>query len=650
MEASYSRAGSVRQARAGRSTGRPRWAILRVVVVPLLALVLAAGAAPVEVPLGARDVPVRIDLDLRTAEAPPAPPLAWHTRPDGTLAGASRGPGWDATVRLEPLPGGARAISVEVRWRAAAVLELAAVRLAWPVPAAGREAAGAGGPGVVSALRPDLSFGPARGPIRVGRGTPLLAEAGGVVIAGGPGLAGARVASAAGGREAEVTLFLDDPDDRPFRTYPSCLARLPTANGHVLFGSIERRDAARGARRAAGDVDAGRAVLFPAAPGAGFLPVVPERWPRGARAAIVFTDHADRTGAAALRAVLWGTSDPDARGRPGSGFLGRGVRITRTFFVHAPSGGLDDPEIVLLARDLAEAGSEVALHSVSPGPDDRDSVRAGLAAAAPWHPVTWIDHEPYTNCEAVSSEGWRAEGRYAIRDLLVRAGIRWVWAAGDVAGFGPPRVENLFGGDPARPRAPVYPLPFEPRLWAFESSMFYDRPAALAAALSDAALASLERERGLFVAHTYLGAAPEKTKEADHLARLAVRPRAGGGFEIDPDLDGALGRIAARARAGTLASLTWAEAGDRLRALGEVEVAYRADGAAEVVNEGDARIEGLTVAIPAPGLEVTADGGPPLGRSDDPGVTRVWFDLDPGQLVVLRAWQDLRPVPFLGAP
>ena len=107
--------------------------------------------------------------------------------------------------------------------------------------------------------------------------------------------------------------------------------------------------------------------------------MVVERWPAGARAAVVLTDHADRTDPDALRAVLWGSSDPRAEGGIGAGLLGRGLRITRTFFVHARRGALDDPEIRLLAEDLAGAGSEVALHSVTPERDDRDAVSAGLA-------------------------------------------------------------------------------------------------------------------------------------------------------------------------------------------------------------------------------------------------------------------------------
>jgi hypothetical protein len=209
---------------------------------------------------------------------------------------------------------------------------------------------------------------------------------------------------------------------------------------------------------------------------------------------------------------------------------------------------------------------------------------------------------------------------------------------------------NLLGGDPTSPRPALYPFADDARLWLFRTSFFYAAPAQLAAALSDDALAALERERGLFVAHTYLGAGPAETHDPEHLARLAVRAAPGGALELDPDLELAVARVAAHVRAGTLASLTWAETGDRLRALADVEVLYLPDGGAAVVNHGAAAIEGLTVAVGAVGLDVDVEGAFPVGRADTQGATRVFFDLAPGARAVLRARTSGVPAPFLPPP
>jgi hypothetical protein len=167
--------------------------------------------------------------------------------------------------------------------------------------------------------------------------------------------------------------------------------------------------------------------------------------------------------------------------------------------------------------------------------------------------------------------------------------------------------------------------------------MFYAPPAELAEALSGLALERLEQARGLFVAHTYFGAGPRETPAGQNRERLAVQRAPGGGLEIVPALDEALARVAARVAAGALASLTWAEAGDRLRALADVEVSYRPDGAVELSNSGDWPLPGLTVGVPEEGLDLVVDGGAVAGRADLPGWSRVFFDLPPHGRVRLRA-------------
>jgi hypothetical protein len=609
-------------------------------LAPLLVAALAAAPAArapaaVDLPLGERTVGVAIALEVRTAGGPEPvrAPLAWRARADGALEGRADGVDWEAEVLLAPLPGGARTIDVALRWRRRVDLERAALVLGWV--------------GTPWAVTRSLGFEPLVRRARIERGTPLVVAAGAALLAGGPGVVAADLRPVAGGIEA--ALVLDDAAARPFTMYDACLDAVPGLGegaGHVAWGALERRHGLPGAPRVAGDVDRLSAALYPVADGAPLLPVVVERWPSGARAALVLTDHADRTDPDALRAVLWGDSDPRTVGGLGGGLLGRRLRITRSFFVHARRGGLDDPAARGPADDLVDAGSEVALHSISPERDGRDEVRAGLAAAAPWRPATWIDHQPYTNCEALSSAGGRTSGPYGIRDVLAGAGVRWVWAAGDL-GSGATRLVDLLGGGPDEARAAIFPLPLDPRVWVFRSSMFYDAPGALAAALSDDALARLETARGLFVGHTYLGPSARTTHSAEHLRRLAVREVAPGHLVIAPELDAALARLAARVRAGRLASLTFSDAGDRLRALGDVEVRYRPDGAAELRNLGEVPLAGLTIAVPAAGLGLELDGALLLGREDEEGWARLWFDLAPGGRVVLRAYDRWMPVPLV---
>jgi len=634
--------------------------------VSLLALLALLGAAPPPPtggalglpfgwPPGAALLPLTVALELRTGCGGGEVPLAWRSEPDGSLSAQGATEEVEAEVELSPEPEGARALAVRLRWRRPAGLVRAALRLAWPGEAA-------------AAVGRDLGAAPLHGPLRVGRGTPLLAWAGPALLLGGPGLAAARLAPVrtgpwpGGGPGLEATLFLDDAAERPFATYPRCLDALPrleAGNGHA-YADLERKQPVLEARRAPGDEDALEAVLVPrgAAAGAAWSPAITapsaaeragpltlQRWPAGARAAVVLTDHADRTEPDALRAVLWGHSDRRAEGGRGAGLLGRGLAITRSFFVAPGPGSLEDPPTAALAAELLEAGSEVALHSVTEGRDGREAVRHGLAAAAPYQPVTWIDHEPYVNCEALSSEGASTSETWGVSDVLAGGGVRWGWAAGDVAGFHRVEVVDLFqAAPPGSPSPVVYPLPADRRLWIFQSSFFYAPPAALAAALSDEALDRLEATQGLFVGHTYLGAGPGVTR-GPLAARLAVHAEAGGALAIDAGLDQAFARLAARAAEGRLASLTWAAAGDRLRALGEVALRFAEGGLVAVVeNRGAEDLPGLTLSVPAGGLAFTVDGQPAAGDAEG---RRCWFDLPAGSRREVRAWRGAAHVSLL---
>jgi hypothetical protein len=290
----------------------------------------------------------------------------------------------------------------------------------------------------------------------------------------------------------------------------------------------------------------------------------------------------------------------------------------------------------------------VALHSISELRDDREAIRAGLSAAAPLRPETWIDHEPYLNCEALSAQGAVERSPWEARQLLADAGIRWAWTAGDVAGFRAVEMQDLFSAaPPGSPSPAIYPLPGEPRLWVFQSSYFHAPPDELARALSDEPLDRLEGAAGLFVAHTYLGAGPATTPPGAALVRLAVHRAEGSALVIDAALDEALARLASRVAAGRLASLTWSEAGDRLRALGDVEVRYLADGGAEVVNRGDVTIGGLTVSLPAAGLRLWVDGAPAQPGQEVAPSQRIWFDLPARSRRTIRATRGLAAVPLL---
>jgi hypothetical protein len=248
---------------------------------------------------------------------------------------------WDGTVRLVP-PRAARA-----RWRC--LLDHARrARAAALCPRLEGRAERSGA----------TRLSPLAGPRRTGRGTPVLVAAGDAVLAGGPGFVASRAEAAAGG--VEVALLLDDADERPFSTYETCLELPEGTEAQPMHWADPRcaTGSAGGAR--AGDEDAARATLFPLCARRRSVRWWSSRWPRGARAALVLTDHADRTDPT-RSGRCWRSSDPRAEGGVGAGPRPRPPdhpHLLRPRSARRPRRSRDPAA----RRRPAASGSEVALH------------------------------------------------------------------------------------------------------------------------------------------------------------------------------------------------------------------------------------------------------------------------------------------------
>jgi hypothetical protein len=429
-------------------------------------------------------------------------PLVFRPRDDAWLA-TVRSPRIAAKVRLH-VDGDAVAVDVELEHREKVEVEREVLRLVLP--------------GEARIVERDLSFTAlGAGTSRVDRGTPIVARVGSVLLTGGAGVVAAIYQKTPSTRSTQVDLVLDDVHAHPFATYASCPS-----------GGAERVPRARITRRK-GERLTGQARLYLLDPTEQVpaTPLIVERWPAGSRAAVVFTDHADRTDPDALRAVLYGSSDPTAASYGKRGLLVHGLRLTRSFFLSRQLGALDNRAIEPLVEALLAGGSELAAHSVTPQTDTREAVAQAVTPLRQHGITTWIDHEPVNNCEALSNQGVVGDPRYRIADLLVDAGVRWVWTADHVSSSELAADEFEPGKGVAAPA--FYPLPADPRLWVFSAAWFFARPERLEAALSDKALDKLGRERGLFVAHTYHapGPAPAQRRpgRAPSLPRDRARPR-----------------------------------------------------------------------------------------------------------------------------
>jgi len=124
------------------------------------------------------------------------------------------------------------------------------------------------------------------------------------------------------------------------------------------------------------------------------LPAIISRYPRGAEAGFVLTDHCDYDTEARIRSFLHGGEDT-------RGWLGRGLKITKGVFSlsstppdRPPAASLEDPQYRTLVRELYEDGSEIAPHALNESNNihPRAFQMALDRFAREWNPATWIDH------------------------------------------------------------------------------------------------------------------------------------------------------------------------------------------------------------------------------------------------------------------
>lgn len=161
-------------------------------------------------------------------------------------------------------------------------------------------------------------------------------------------------------------------------------------------------------------------------------PVSPSRFPHGAEAAFVVTDHCDYEDTDRLNVFLHGDGI-------NKGWLNRGLRMTKGVFMLAstplgrkPVPSLQEPPYKALIRELQADGSEIAPHALNESGNLSPEVyRAALKAfVAEWSPITWVDHG--ATLEYCYTMGAADHPEYRLLDDLKELGFKTMWSYHDV--------------------------------------------------------------------------------------------------------------------------------------------------------------------------------------------------------------------------
>lgn len=410
-------------------------------------------------------------------------------------------------------------------------------------------------------------------------------------------------------------LELDDSGNHPFRPYTQCFESYARDHPRRNLDATPRR-AGEHARHAAevwlGDM----------------RPVRLERLPAGRKAAIVFTSHADQSKVETTRALLWGFSDPSHEGFGTKGLLGHGLSLTLSAFAEdGRNADMGQPDFASILSAAAEAGVEICPHSVTSSPDDRETAERLLPSYSPYAPVTWIDHEPDTNCEAInnSSSATGGAATYDLLDLLVAAGYRYFWMEPDVDP--PGGVLNMLAPRRSdyRPTILFRNSAFsrgQESLWLFRTVWMFTSVGKFLAAFDDPSLDRLIAERGIHVAHVYL----DTYQERGRLAGRSLFDPIGGTFATRDDVDALWERLQERQDAGALWVVGLRSLATHMTAMADLTVNYQPDGSV-AVSAGHVGVEALGLTVEADGLDIAIDGHAPTGLRSADGQTTFWFPL-----------------------
>ncbi len=407
------------------------------------------------------------------------------------------------------------------------------------------------------------------------------------------------------GPSTTVSLELFSTDARPFRYYAHCTNEWHQPNRKLLLPArrLSPTEILRAHLRTVWDVSPNALALSKA------------RFPEGRDAALVISDHADQSSPETFAALV-------------RGLLAHHLAITKSLFLQgSPRPQLDDPEVATLADELFRNGSEIIPHSATPHRDTRAWTHAALERFAAFRAVSWIDHQPETNCEAFTNQGFHSGPPYGVADLLAAHHYRYLWSADDA----PAGQLNLLGDSLQRRVFTFWPTgqlqeqagPWA-EAWLFRSSwMFLERKHFLRA-VAPSRLDALEQARGLAILHTYLETLhPRGTRFG--LRNLLTR-RPDEAIALAPEFDAWLGELRRRIDRGTLWVPTVRQLGDHLRALEQVTIRYPGDGSAIVSSPVEVR--GISLSV-SEQVAVEIDGHAPRGARSVHGTTAFWFDLAP---------------------
>lgn len=384
-----------------------------------------------------------------------------------------------------------------------------------------------------------------------------------------------------------------------------------------------------------------------------FMPV-----PDGFEAAIIWTEHADWTNIGTHRSVNFGHEDIADAAEAIGGFVKYDIPVSKSVFYNNPdsitntaaSDGLfnelhatiqTDSAFFDFLKQLRDRGHDICLHTPEQFSSSRENLKEALRFMHDhFKSPTWIDHgynnKPRNNRENLVCDGLLAYSPQYARDLWQEFGVRYLWNPYletlnpfdewafnghfqlPYPGFGDRFPDEAITTHPAIPEAMLWgttgtmEVPQE-RLWDY---YFYP-----------GRLADLVNFRTVHINHVY----PAWAREGKGFWRFDQY----GKMIAPPGFNQALSRLAALRDAQKMLPTTIAKHLAYVEAISKLEYNIIAQGHVEILNHGNQKITGLSLAVSSDSVEV--NGEIPTYKKVGPD-TIFWFDLEAGETATIRYW------------
>lgn len=412
---------------------------------------------------------------------------------------------------------------------------------------------------------------------------------------------------------SRIELELDHPDYHPFEIYEACVEEMKNVPKKINLSHSLRKK---------GEIRTGR-VLFHLEHQ--MLPLA-ARFPYGFESGIVFTDHADQTNAQRTEAFAYGRTGADHSSQ--KGFVGRGLSYSKTVFVDDVRGypqQMGDPQMRKLLRELQNQGVEIGVHSVSGKRDEPYRVLASLQKfRKTYRGRTWIDHQPNTNCEAISNQGWDPMSSWYVLKNLEKSGYDYLWSVRDVS-LPQGSVNLLSQENPSARRPVVYTQSRiqgeEKGFYLFNSSWFHVGLKRFLSFFRPEAMQRLQQEHGVSIGHVYF---ENYKKEA------FVLKQEEGGYVLAPELDQLFAQFQVRQKEKKLWVVGIEAMGDYWKnAFHKVRIHSLGENRFRIENTQDHPILGYSLFYPDTRVSLSIEGEPVKGKRMDlsRNMIHFWFDL-----------------------